>query len=297
LRLSLEARMLIAMASFAMGSPCTRPMKLSTQGGGTVDRTRTSALQWLAATAAATFLTVAAGSAAAESGTATFDGSAVLIGKGSAHTVVRTGAAGEVISIGVVFTAGMLEGLPRAAHGADPDFPFQLGMPEKGPQTVVDHVVINWESVGHPPPGVYDVPHFDFHFYLVSSAERLKVRFKSESESGDPSQQPPAELLPAGYILPPGTAVSAMGVHAINPASREFHAQPFTATFIYGYYNKQLTFIEPMVSLAYLQSKPAFSAPIARPATFEKRGAYPSSYRVDYDDASKSYEVSLVDLQ
>lgn len=260
-------------------------------------RTRISALQWLAATTATMLLMAATASAAAENETRTFEGAAVRIANGSAHTVVRTGAAGNPISIGVVFTAGMLEGLPRAAEGADPDFPFQLSMPEKGPKTVVDHVVINWESAGHPPPGVYDVPHFDFHFYLVSSAERLKVRFKSENESGDPSQQPPAELLPAGYIMPPGTAVSAMGVHAINPASAEFHAQPFTATFIYGYYNKQLTFIEPMASLAYLQSKPAFSAPIARPARFEKRGAYPSSYRVDYDDASKSYEVSLVDLQ
>ncbi|HEX7328477.1 MAG TPA: DUF5602 domain-containing protein [Casimicrobiaceae bacterium] len=262
-----------------------------------MDRTPTSTLQRLAATAAAIVLTVAAGSAAAESGTATFEGAAVRIGKGSAHTAVRTDAAGKVISIGVVFTAGMLDGLPRAAEGADPDFPYQLGMPEKGPKTVVDHVVVNWESAGHPPPGVYDVPHFDFHFYLVSSAERLKVRFKSENESGDPSQQPPAELLPAGYMVPPGTAVSAMGVHAINPASPEFHAHPFTTTFIYGYYNKRLTFIEPMVSLAYLQSKLAFSAPIARPAVFEKRGAYPSSYRVDYDDARKSYEVSLADLQ
>lgn len=258
--------------------------------------TQGSALRWLAVTAA-TMMIVVAGSAEAGNEAATFEGTPVRIGKGSAHTVVRTDAAGKLTSIGVVFTEDMLEGLPRAAEGADPDFAYQLGMPEKGPKTVVDHVVVNWESVGHSPPGVYDVPHFDFHFYLVSSVDRLKVRFTSDSESGDPTQQPPAELLPAGYILPPGTAVSGMGVHAINPASPEFHAQPFTATFIYGYYDKRLTFIEPMVSLSYLRSKPAFSAPIARPAIFEKRGVYPSSYRVGYDDAHKSYEVSLVDLQ
>ena len=67
-----------------------------------------------------------------------------------------------------------------------------------GIRPVVDHVVINWEAVGHPPPKVYDVPHFDFHFYLVKRAETMKVRFNSDAESADPRQQPPAELLPAG---------------------------------------------------------------------------------------------------
>ena len=45
-----------------------------------------------------------------------------------------------------------------------------------------------------------------------------------------------------------------------------FQEQPFTATVIYGYCNKQLIFIEPMVSLAFLQSTPTFSAPLARPS-------------------------------
>ena len=39
-----------------------------------------------------------------------------------------------------------------------------------------------------------------------------------------------------------------MGVHAVNPSAPEFHNQPFTATFLYGYYNKQQTFIEPMAA-------------------------------------------------
>jgi len=125
----------------------------------------------------------------------------------------------------------------------------------------------------------------------------MKVAFKDEKDSGDPSQQPPAELVPAGYIVPPGTAVSQMGVHAVNPSAPEFHNQPFNATFIYGYYNKQQTFIEPMASLAFLKSKPSFSAPVTRPASYAKPGAYPSTYSVKYDDAHKVYEVALTDLK
>lgn len=240
---------------------------------------------------------LAAGSALAQSAPATYEGKAVRIGHGSAHTVVRTGDSGTPVSIGVVFTSGLLAGLPKAAKDKDPDFPYQLPMPTKGPRTVVDHVVINWESAGHPPPHVYDVPHFDFHFYLVSRMAQAKVKFKSQNESGDSGQQPPVELVPAGYVVPPGTAVPQMGVHAINPSAAEFHGQPFTATFIYGYYNKRQTFIEPMVSLAYLESKPSFSAPVARPASYTKPGAYPSAYSVKYDAARKLYEVTLDELK
>lgn len=230
-------------------------------------------------------------------GEASYEGKAVRIGKGSAHTVVRADASGKVMSIGVVFTEGMLDGLPKAEKGAAPDFSYLLVMPRKGPRTVVDHVVLNWGPIGHPPAKVYDVPHFDFHFYLSSRAEQRKVRFKSVAESGDPSQQPPSDLMAQGYILPPGTAVPMMGVHAVNPAAPEFHGEPFTATFIYGYHDKRLTFLEPMVSLSFLKSRQTFSSPISRPASYSKLGNYPSNYSVNYDPAKKVYEVTLDDLQ
>jgi len=225
----------------------------------------------------------------------TYAGRSVRIGHGTAHTVVTTDATGHAAAIGIVLTEGALDGLPKGSAKKS-DFPYLLPMPAKGPKTVVDHVVVNWEALGHPPPHVYDVPHFDFHFYLVSRAAQRKVAFKSEADSGLPSQQPPADLLAAGYIVPPGTAVPDMGVHAVNPAGPEFHGQPFTATFIYGYYNKQLTFLEPMASLAFLKSKPAFSGPVTRPARYSKPGAYPSAYSVKYDAAHKTYTMTLEEL-
>jgi hypothetical protein len=102
--------------------------------------------------------------------------------------------------------------------------------------------------------------------------------------------------MPAGYVLPPGTAVARMGVHAVNPSASEFQKQPFTASFIYGYHNKKLVFIEPMTTLAYLKSKPSFSAPVARPAVYTKPGVYPSTYRIKYDAIGKIYEVTLENL-
>jgi hypothetical protein len=52
-----------------------------------------------------------------------------------------------------------------------------------------------------------------------------------------------------------------------------------------------------MASLAFLKSKPSFSAPVARPASYTKRGAYPSAYSVKFDAARNVYEVSLEQLK
>lgn len=183
-----------------------------------------------------------------------------------------------------------------AAEGAATDFAYLLPMPVDGPKTVVNHVVIDWEAAGHPPPHVYDVPHFDFHFYLVSEADHQSITFKDANASGEPGQ-PPAERLPAGYIVPPGTAVPHIGVHAVNPAASEFQGQPFTATFIYGYYDGQQTFFEPMASLAFLRSKSSFSAPVTRPTSYSRPGTYPSAYSVRYDAAQNVYEVALSDFK
>lgn len=256
-----------------------------------------ASLRISAVIAALATLAVLNGAAQAENRAVTYKGKAVRIGNGSAHTVVHTDASGKPHAIGIVFTSDALEGLPAAGDVGHSDVPYVLPMPVKGPKTVVDHAVINWEPSGHPPSKVYDVPHFDFHFYLVSQAEHVSIRFNSENDSGEPSQQPPRDLLPAGYVIPPGTAVPEMGVHAINTTSTELQGQPFNATFIYGYYNQRLTFLEPMASLEFLRSKPSFSAPVIRPARYSKPGTYPSSYTIDYNAASKTYEVGLRDLK
>lgn len=224
-----------------------------------------------------------------------FEGPHVRIGHGVAYTRVRTDGAGTPVTIGIVLTAGVLDGLPKP-HRHRTDFAYPLAMP-RGVATAVDHVVVDWEAAGHPPPHVYDVPHFDFHFYLITQRQRMRIHFRSAADSADPAQRPPAAMLPAGYVLPPGTAVSRMGVHAVDPAAPEFHGQPFRSTFIYGYDNRRLAFYEPMASLAFLRSRPSMTAAVARPAMYPKPGLYPSSYAITYDTARNRYEIILSDLK
>ena len=59
------------------------------------------------------------------------------------------------------------------------------------------------------------------------------------------------------------------------------------------YYKRQHTFIEPMVSLEFLKSKPDFSAPVVRPSFYAQGGTYPSSYSVTCDSVRNVYEVTL----
>ncbi|HJV24044.1 MAG TPA: DUF5602 domain-containing protein [Aromatoleum sp.] len=240
-------------------------------------------------------------SAIAQMKAAAFEGPPVRIGQGDARTVVRTDAEGRVASIGVVFGAAALEGLPKPDAGAHPNFAYLLPMPSDGPPTLVDHVVINWEAAGHPPPHVYDVPHFDFHFYFVSHAEQQQIAFASPQESGDANQQPPPELMAAGYVVPPGTAVPQMGVHAVDPKAPEFQGQGFTATLVYGYYKQRFIFIEPMASLEFLKSKQSYVASVPRPAGYSKVGAktdvFPSLYSVKYDEKKMTHEVMLEGLK
>lgn len=240
---------------------------------------------------------LAPGSAMATSGAVIYEGQAVPIGRGAAHTIVRTDANGRLAAIGVVFTPAVLDGLPGPTAAAESDFAYLVPMPTKGPKTIVDHVVIDWEAAGHPPPHVYDVSHFDFHFYLVSEAEQRNVVFRDAQESADVGQQPPAELLAPSYIVPPGTAVSGMGVHAIDPSAPEFHGQPFTAGFLYGYYHRRQTFLEVMASLRFLESRPSLTASVRRSRSHTKPGAYPSAYGVTFDGSRNVYEVTLTGFE
>ena len=247
-------------------------------------RSGTAAAPALVAVAALVAGAVVVGSAvrAADAPKASvYEGQAVKVGNGAARVVVAATAEGRPRSVSVVLTAGAVEGLP-AASKEQPEWEFLLQMPQSGPRTGYDHVAVDWNPAGHPPEGIYTVPHFDFHFYTASRAEQEGVSFAG-TEGPEAAKVADSALLPKGYVVPPDTAVEKMGVHGVDPAAPEFHGKPFTHTFIYGYYKGRLTFIEPMVALSYLLTKPDITAEVKVPAAYSYPGFYPSKYRVGYD--------------
>jgi hypothetical protein len=226
-----------------------------------------------------------------------FYGRAVRIGAGSVRTVVEADAARRPVAIGLEFTAGVLKGLPIQPNARDDalDWHYYLWFPKAAPTTGFDHVLIDWHPHGHPPQGIYTFPHFDFHFYLISLRQARAIRGRSNLTG---VALPANTLLPPGYFIPPAAEVVArMGLHAVAKAAPEFHGQPFTYTLIYGYDNGALAFLEPMITTAYLQTRPKMTASIPQPAGVSYTAYYPGRYSVAYDAGKQVYRVMLDRLQ
>jgi hypothetical protein len=251
-----------------------------------------AALSVTSLTAAATaFLTAGAADAA------TYYGKSVSIGQGFARIAVRTDAAGKPVSVEVRMSRYALSELPMkpSKMNKEGSWVYSLPMPTKGPKTGYTKVVIDWNPNGHPPPHIYTVPHFDFHFYLTSPAEVANVKFTGPSDPA--TRVSDAGLVPAGYKVIPDTAIDKMGVHAVDLAAPEFHGKSFTATFIYGYYKGRLTFLEPMITRAYLLKRPNKNWPVKTPQRYSFAAAYPTGYSVRYEAAHKAYVISLDGLK
>lgn len=143
----------------------------------------------------------------------------------------------------------------------------------KAEATIFKHAWLNWNPDGHPPAGVYSVPHFDLHYYMVSSEERQTFV--------DPAKLDlalTADYLPANYIgIDP---VPTMGKHYVDVTSPELNGAPFTQTFIHGSYDGKLVFLEPMITLDFLKTTTNFVRTLPQPAKFQKSGYYPTKMRV-----------------
>ncbi len=252
-------------------------------------------------------------------------GTSVKLGDGNARSYITLDPkSGAPTEIGVALSEKALEGLPSAGtgHNGMPGMvthEFILSLPE-GNATPFKFVELNWNPLGHEPDGVYqDVPHFDFHFYTISKAERDGIvptdsAFERKANDIPAGDYVPAYSVPLG---PPGAppaklAVPKMGVHWSDVRSAELQKllgkpelyKPFTATFIHGSWNGQFHFWEPMITRAHILEKKATNDPAVRdqvipisvPAKYKVPGYYPAAYRITWDASAKEYRIALTQL-
>jgi len=228
--------------------------------------------------------------------TDTINGQFRLMGNGTVRSWVKLDKFGKPSSIGVTFSETALSGLPTEMPAGMPEgmvaMEHVLALPKEAAPAGFDHISIDWAPKGHLPIGIYDVPHFDVHFYLVNQNTLGKITATGKDLTIS-DKKPAVTHIPAGYIMPPGTAVPRMGSHAVDTATPELSGNAFAHTFIYGYYNGQMNFVEPMVSKAFLESKQNFSGPVKIPAAYPKRGYYPTSYSIKFDEVRREYTISI----
>ncbi len=221
-------------------------------------------------------------------------GPPVMIGNGYARSYVTVDSAGVPISLGITMTEGVLSGLPATAPAGMPDYEYILPLPAGVSVPPYTHIAIDWNPQGHEPPQLYGVPHFDFHFYMISQEERNQITAIGE-DLARVERKPPSQFVPKGYMWTPG-GVPHMGAHRIPLNAPELHGGKFANTFIYGFYNGQMAFIEPMVTVAYLQTHPSFYSPVPVPTRYAQPGYYPTGYAVVYNPRQARYVIALTGL-
>ena len=215
-----------------------------------------------------------------------FWGDSVSIGQGIARTYIEIDGNSAPLEIGVVLTAGALGGLPNTSRM------FSLELPQVTSDSLFKHVLFDWNPHGHP-PDVYLDPHFDFHFYTVTEAQRMQI-----SEGIDSIPVLP-QFIPPDYVADGGSspyAVGDMGVHYLDELAPEFNGGAFGHTLIYGFYQGLMYFVEPMITLEYLQSNSDSSFTIRQPERYQHGGYYPTQYTIAYDDTLELYNIRIHDF-
>ncbi|HEU4630451.1 MAG TPA: DUF5602 domain-containing protein [Gemmatimonadaceae bacterium] len=258
-------------------------------------------------------------------------GTPVAVGHGHARTyvVIDQRRGGAPIEVGVALDEAALEGLPAPmqmpmpadgdphAHGNS--HVYDLALPVHNP-TPYRFVELDWNPGGHEPPGVYDVPHFDFHFYTVPPAVRNAIdpvalgqaAFLAASANLPPEAERPEHFMALAAPGQPIVAVPRMGTHWVDLRTPELQGmlgnpagyRPFTTTFLHGSWDGAFIFDEPMVTRAFILGRKTATTPAQRdsvmplplPAQVRTPGYYPAAYHVTYDAQAKEYRIALTQL-
>ncbi|WP_088889617.1 DUF5602 domain-containing protein [Leptolyngbya ohadii] len=219
-------------------------------------------------------------------------GASQPIGQGTASSYVSLNDRGQVSEVGVILSESVLKDLPSQMTEVDLALP-----PQALSSTPFTHIGLNWNPQGHLPPPIYGIPHFDLHFYTISQATRRQITATDE-DAAKAYQIPEASLVPANYVMAPDSAEPGQGSHWVNPNAPEFQGAPhgFDHTFIYGFYDGRMSFLEPMISKTMLEQHQSFDEAIARPARYSPSGVYPNRYSLSYDAQAHEYRITLSDL-
>ncbi len=227
-----------------------------------------------------------------------FKGPEITLGYGKVRSWVSLNAEGFPMEIGIEMTREALLN-PERDKKKSPLGASMTTVPlhEKTKQsTPFDHIGFDWNPDGHEPDLVFDVPHFDIHFYMISLQERLSIPAWSLGTDDLFNNYPPLGFMPADYFTPPGAATvePQMGKHWLPINLGAF--LPFSKIMIYGSYNGKVNFVEPMVTVEELLSNQTTSLHYSQPDYFAKAGNYPTKYNIYHDVSTGKVYITLSDF-
>jgi len=237
-------------------------------------------------------------------------GRPVQMGEGTMATFATLRGSLEPQYVGIWFTEDALDGLPEGGdehHSVTPPLPANAGK-----ATNFEWVGVDWAPQGHAPAEVYDVPHFDIHFYMMDRETVESEIPPGECDAdgdGTPEFGVPCDVYergteplpdaqrPAGYVST-DDVVPHMGNHWVDQNAPEFRGEPFTHTWIYGSFDGRLTFVEPMITREYLRGLDGRDvADVETPEAFPEAGYQPTQYSVRRLPRQDAYAVVLREFE
>jgi hypothetical protein len=242
-----------------------------------------------------------------EPGTHRQYGTPITLGEGKvrSYVVLDEKAGRKPIEVGVAIDARTMEGtLPNER------LMIPVALPQRAPKPF-HFVLFDWNPEGHPPPGIYEIPHFDFHFYFTPQVAVEAITLDDPLFREKANNLPEADFIPEFYmhLTPPGLepadiTAPGMGLHWEDRRDPQLQRLlgnqdaylPFTKTLIYGSFDGQITFVEPMITREYLLRRTEETIPVPQPKRYPQPGWYPNAYRISYDAQAKEYRVAIVDF-
>jgi len=216
-------------------------------------------------------------------------GEKIKIGNGHAYSYVIYNHKHEPKTIGIALSEATMQGLPTKMTE------YSMKLPHGKEVRPYKNITIDWNPQGHEPPEIYGLPHFDFHFYFIPDAARHAIKCMDEDTSKC-MKQPGSDMI-AQYYVPTPAGVPMMGWHWLDSRSPELHGEKFTSTFIEGYYNGKMIFLEPMITREFFMNNGSVNQLLSMPKKFAYKGWYPGKYVLTHDKAAKVYRIELKNLK
>ena len=213
-------------------------------------------------------------------------GPAVPIGDGIGRAWVAEDPSGNPTAVGIMLSEAALNSLPEMNEE------YILTFDPSSATDFYKFVCLNWSAKGHIPINVYDISHFDIHFFTIEQSERMMI---GSNGSAEIIVAPTAKYIPSSYELLIGGAPT-MGAHWFDVIGPEFNGTTFDKTFIWGSNNGQFVFWEPMITHDYLLSHSNSETSLRQPESFQQDGWYPKSYTVNYSSSPNQYMIALSNL-
>jgi len=204
-----------------------------------------------------------------------YDSEKVTLHGGKVWTSAKVSKEGKPQQVSIVLDDATLNSVPVGQPSDHSGHENNIMIPISGNSgTPFKFAMVNWNSSGHEPDNIYTLPHFDFHFYTSTQNEVMAYTDMAKIEN-----LPATDYIPANHLA--GAPVPMMGKHWVDLTSPELTGQaPFTQTFIYGSYDAQVVFYEPMITLNFLKTTNEFERPIPQPAKVKANGYYPTKMKI-----------------